>query len=52
MAKMTEAEWKAHLVGEPRMARLGTGRRDGRPHVEMLVVVAPRHVVAQKAASD
>jgi PPOX class probable F420-dependent enzyme len=33
MAKMTESEWKAFLVGKPRTGKLGTVRKDGRPHV-------------------
>jgi general stress protein 26 len=33
MAKMTESEWKAFLVEKPRTGKLGTVRKDGRPHV-------------------
>ena len=33
MAKMSESEWKAFLVEKPRTGKLGTVRKDGRPHV-------------------
>ena len=33
MAKMTESEWRAFLVEKPRTGKLGTVRKDGRPHV-------------------
>lgn len=33
MAKMSESERKAFLVEKPRTGKLGTVRKDGRPHV-------------------
>jgi PPOX class probable F420-dependent enzyme len=33
MHVMSEAEWKAFLIAEPRTGKLGTTRKDGRPHV-------------------
>lgn len=33
MRVMSEEEWKAFLVSEPRTGKLGTTRQDGRPHV-------------------
>lgn len=33
MRPMNEAEWKAFLTGQPRTGKLGTTRKDGRPHV-------------------
>ena len=33
MAKMSESEWRAFLVEKPRPGKLGTVRKDGRPHV-------------------
>src|SRR5207237_6369491 len=32
-AKRSESEWKAFLVEKPRTGKLGTVRKDGRPHV-------------------
>jgi PPOX class probable F420-dependent enzyme len=33
MHVMSEEEWKAFLTAEPRTGKLGTVRKDGRPHV-------------------
>ena len=33
MAKVSESEWKAFLVEKRRTGKLGTVRKDGRPHV-------------------
>jgi nitroimidazol reductase NimA-like FMN-containing flavoprotein (pyridoxamine 5'-phosphate oxidase superfamily) len=33
MHVMSEEEWKAFVVAEPRTGKLATTRKDGRPHV-------------------
>jgi PPOX class probable F420-dependent enzyme len=33
MRVMSEEEWKAFLIGQPRTGKLATTRQDGRPHV-------------------
>jgi hypothetical protein len=58
MHGMSEEEWKAFVVAEPRTGKLATtrnaeafGRRNAVPG-ELLVRLRPAHVVARAATAD